>query len=121
MQDTIVSCNENSKNNKLFVNDGDFSDNNKLFINYTKSQDDGNFSDNYFDNNNIRIANTNDIKILYILFSNNLLDFSIISQCNRVIYVVDVTHKVGFVLFAKIFIAQLYNFPSLKTNKLHII
>lgn len=56
------------------------------------------------DYNNIRIANASNTKIFYILFSNGLLKFSIISQSNRVTYITDITHKDGYISLASIFI-----------------
>lgn len=105
MQAIIVSCNINNKNNKLFVNNG-------------------NFLDDYFGNSNIRIVNANDTKILYIFsaFNNNSVsDLSIISQCNRGIYIADIAYKTGFIALTNVFIAQFCNFSSLKVNKLYII
>lgn len=64
-----------------------------------------NFSSNYFSNGKVRITNINNIKILYIFFnSNSSLNFSIISQCNKVIYIVNIVCKIRFELFINIFI-----------------
>lgn len=52
---------------------------------------------------------------------NTFSDFSTMSQCNWVTYVADVAHIARFILLTDAFIAQLYNFPSLKTDGLHII
>lgn len=79
IQAVIASYNENGKNDKFSVNKGNFLDNNKLFLNDSKFYSHGNFLDNYFGNSNMRMANANNIEISYIFFSNNLLDFSIIS------------------------------------------
>lgn len=81
-----------------------------------------NFLNNYFGNNNIKIANSNNTKIQYIFSnSNNFLYFSIINQYNRMTYTVNIAYKIRFILIAKVFIAQLYNFSSLKVDKLYII
>lgn len=69
-------------NNKLFINDSNLSNNNKLLINYNKFYINSKFQDNYLNDSNIRITNTNEIKILYISSSNNFLDFDIISRYN---------------------------------------
>lgn len=75
----------------------------------------------YFGNSDVRMVNFNNTKIPYIFFSNNPSDFSIMSQCNRVIYIANVVHKAEFVLRADIFIVQLCNFLILIVDGLHII
>lgn len=53
------------------------------------------------------MANTNNSKILYIFFvldNNNLQDFNIMSQSNKVIYIADIAYKTRFVLLANVFI-----------------
>lgn len=63
MQATIISCNKNDKSDKLFINNS-------------------NFLDNYFSNNNVKIANINNTMILYIFFaskSNGFSNFGIMS------------------------------------------
>lgn len=63
MQATVISCNENNKSDKLFINDS-------------------NFSKNFFDNGNVKIINVNDTKISYIFFTfsnNSSPDFSILN------------------------------------------
>lgn len=70
------------------------------------------------------MANANDIKIPYILsvFSSNAPpDFNIISQRKKVTYIADIVCKAGFGLLANVFIAQLYNFSSVKVDGLHVI
>ena len=70
------------------------------------------------------MANINNSKILYIFFTfgnDNLLDFNIMSQRDRVTYVANVAYKARFALFANVFVIQLCNFSSLKTNWFHII
>lgn len=67
------------------------------------------------------MTNANNIKILYIFFGNNsFFNFGIMNQYNKVIYIADIIYKAGFLLFANIFIVQLYNFLNLKRNKLFI-
>lgn len=105
MQVTVGSRDKNDKNDKLSVNNGDF-------------------SCDYFSNSNVRMANTNDTKILYILSafsSNSPPDFSIISQRDRVIYVADVLCKAGFASLTDIFVGQLCNFSNLKVDWLHVV
>lgn len=80
MQVTIIFCNKNHKNNKLFIINNGFLNNNKFFVNFSKSY--SNFLGDYYSNDNIKIANTNDTQILYIFSafgSNDLSDFSIIN------------------------------------------
>lgn len=67
---------EKTDSNKL---DGNSLDDNRFFVNYTKSYDNGNLLDNYLDNSNIRMANTNNTKVLYIFSSNSSPDFSTMS------------------------------------------
>lgn len=70
------------------------------------------------------MANTNDIIISYIfsIFSNNsLLDFSIMSQRNKVINIANIASKAGFASFINLFIAQLCNFSSLKADGFYIV
>lgn len=89
MRGIIRSCNENDKSDKLFVNNA-------------------NFSDDYFGNNNVKMTNANNIKVLYIFstFNNNSRpDFNIMSQCNKVTYIVDIACKAGFVSLANVFVA----------------
>lgn len=105
MQAIIASYNKNDKSNKFSVNNG-------------------NFSDNYFDNGDVGITNANNTKILYIFsaFSNNgLSNFCIMNQRNKVTYIADVTYKARFASLANIFISQLCNFLSLKIDRFHVI
>lgn len=100
----MAFCNKNNKSNKFFVNNSNFLDNNELLINFNKSYSNNNFLIDYFTNGNIRMANANNTKILYNFFGNNsLLNFNIINQYNKVIYI-DITYKTGFALFVNIFI-----------------
>lgn len=124
MQAIIAFYNKNNKNNKFSINNSDFLDNSKFFVNFSKFYSNNNFLKDYFGNGNIKMANTNNTKILYLFFafnSNSFSDISIINQCNRIIYVADVVCKAEFVLFANVFVAQLYNFSNLKINRLYII
>lgn len=118
MQVIFASYNKKGENDKLFINNGNFSDNNKLFIDYIRFYNNDNFLSDY---DNIRMANASDIEIPYIFSSNGLPDFSIISQCNKVTYIADIAYKAGFTLLANIFVAKLCNFLSLKINGLHIV
>lgn len=86
MLTTILFCNKNNKSDKLSINNG-------------------NFSDNYFGNKNNKIANGNDTKIFSASSNNNFPDFSIINQCKKVIYILDITYKARFASLANVFIA----------------
>lgn len=68
------------------------------------------------------MANANHTKISYIFFgSNSSSNFSIISQCNKVIYIKNITYKARFVSFANIFIAQFCNSSNIKIDRLYIV
>lgn len=85
----------------------------QIIINYLlilTSSIDKIFLNNYFGNNNIKIANASN--------SSNFLYFSIINQYNKM---TNIAYKIEFILIAKVFMAQLYNFSSLKIDKLYII
>lgn len=69
----MASCNINTKIDQISIDDENFSDNNKLLIDYGKFYGNGNFLVNY---DNIKITNTSDIKISYILSNNSLSDYS---------------------------------------------
>lgn len=77
MEDIFAFYNRNSKSDKLFIDDSNFLNNIKLSINDSKFYSNNKFSSNYFGNNNIKMANNT--KILYINFSNILLNFCIIN------------------------------------------
>lgn len=121
IETTFAYYNKNGKSDKFSINDSNSLDNNKSSVNYSKSYGNDNFLSDYFDNNNIRMVNVNDTKILYILSNNSFPDFSTIIKCNRVIYIADVVYKAGFILLTDVFLTQLYNFPSLKVDGLHIV
>lgn len=89
MQAIIASYNKNNKSNKFFINNGKF-------------------SNDYFGNNNVKIANINNTEMLYIFFasgSNSLWNFSIMNQYNRVTYIADIAYKARFALLANVFVA----------------
>ncbi len=64
-----------------------------------------------------------DTKIPNTTSNNNLShpDFSTMSLRNQVIYIVKVACMIKFTLHTHVFIAQLYNFPNLKADRLYVI
>lgn len=125
MQAIFTSFDKNDKNDKLSVDDSDYSDDNKLFV------DDGNYSHNNklpIDDDDIfnygdDVKIGNDTETPHITSKNNLniLDFSNMSQRNQVIYIEEVACIAGFTSFANVFIAQLCNFPILKIDRLYVV
>lgn len=65
----------------------------------------------------------NDTEILNITSNNNFTipDFCTISQCNQVIYITEVVCMAGFTSLADIFMVELCNFPSVRTDELYVI
>lgn len=66
---------------------------------------------------------TNDIETLNTISNNNsnLLDFSIMRQQNQITYISKVIYMARFISLTNIFIIQLYNFLSLKLDRLYIV
>lgn len=92
--------------------DTNFSDNNEFSVNYAKSYNNGDLLDDYFDNENVKKTNTNNIEVLYIPSNNSLLDFSTMKKRNRVIYIADIACKAGFISFTNIFLDFKTDIPS---------
>lgn len=99
MQTTFAFSNKNDKNDKSLVNDGNSLDNNKVIIN----------GDETSDYSNIRMTNYTETLDTAPNNNNDLPNFGIMSQHNRVLYFVDVARKARFLS------------SSLKTNGLHVV
>lgn len=61
--------------------------------------------------------NTNLLALIPVLVP----DIQQIILHNKIIFVVDITYKTGFILLANILIYQHFNFYILQTNKLDIV